>query len=397
MKVLAIARLFSGLADSALKGSWNPKGVPAFAKLIEGLHADHNINLRTVLFCRDPDDRFHEIITWHTEASGDLVLIPYKRPTRGHFRKVDRVATEIFHILISIYFFLKFRPQMVYSSFAMTLSASLFARYTNARTVLRFMGINPPHRAIADGYGNRVIAWALNAPFDMVVASEDGSDPSRIIDKLIANDTPRIIRMNGCDLPIFVEEKQLTSDSRLAVGFINRLEPNKGTLQFIEAALIAASKAPDDFIFHIVGDGSLREEVDKLEANCNFKIHGELSHTDALALISNIDICVSVNLYGNLSNSNLEAIAAGVCLVIPTFDPLNGIDISTQKFLPESIFPRFERNKLPVSLSDLLTSLNQDRERITDLKANTRSFSKNFLHSWEEVIAVDIRLIKDLI
>ena len=37
MKVLVVARLFSGLAESLSRGRWEPSGVPAIYKLLEAL------------------------------------------------------------------------------------------------------------------------------------------------------------------------------------------------------------------------------------------------------------------------------------------------------------------------------------------------------------------------
>ena len=46
------------------------------------------------------------------------------------------------------------------------------------------------------------------------------------------------------------------------------------------------------------------------------------------------DIYVSTNMYGNLSNANLEALSAGACLVLPTSEPSLPLDTVTDRLIP---------------------------------------------------------------
>ena len=49
MRILYIARLFSGLEQSVIKGKWEPSGAPTIYRLIERLDDSSSIDLKLVL------------------------------------------------------------------------------------------------------------------------------------------------------------------------------------------------------------------------------------------------------------------------------------------------------------------------------------------------------------
>ena len=52
MKILFALRLYTGLEDSMINGSWEPKGVPTIYKLLEGLDKNHDI--KVLLLHKEP-------------------------------------------------------------------------------------------------------------------------------------------------------------------------------------------------------------------------------------------------------------------------------------------------------------------------------------------------------
>ena len=56
MKILYIARIFSGLESSFINKKWNPTGVPTIYKIIEAL--DKNYNTKCIFTAKDNEERF---------------------------------------------------------------------------------------------------------------------------------------------------------------------------------------------------------------------------------------------------------------------------------------------------------------------------------------------------
>ena len=48
LRVLCLSRLFGGLKSGLAAGKWDPAGVPAIYRLLEGLAADRDVELLTV-------------------------------------------------------------------------------------------------------------------------------------------------------------------------------------------------------------------------------------------------------------------------------------------------------------------------------------------------------------
>lgn len=404
MKVLVLGRMFSGLADGLSEGRWDPRGVPAFYKLVEGLKADSDVTVRTVLFCKDPDPRFTSVTRHEFEATGPIEIVPWRAPTLGYVRKLDRLVTESDHIIRVLLLAAKGRADVIYATYALVFSVAIVARFSSARVVLRLMGIFPQHREMATGR-HRLLGWALRAPFRTVVCTEDGSDPSEVLPSLLNPRTTLNVRLNGCDVDVGAEKARPSKEKeRLKVLFLGRLEPYKGADAFIEAALIAEKLRPFDLEFEVIGDGRLRESLEAraLEGQSaehtkpNIRFHGALPHDAVADRLRQSDVYVSVNLHGNLSNANLEALAAGCAMVLPAPDPAIPIDLSTMRMIPETAARRYDRDEIVTSLASVLAELAADRQGVQEMKAASRKTAKALIGSWTERINADIENLKGL-
>lgn len=100
------------------------------------------------------------------------------------------------------------------------------------------------------------------------------------------------------------------------VGMVGRLEPVKGPGYFIEAAQIVFASLPATEFF-VVGDGSMRAELEKLvlEHGLNHKIIFTGWLEDTAGLIKTLDLLVLPSLNEAVGRSLLEAQAAGVPVV----------------------------------------------------------------------------------
>ena len=395
MRVLVLGRLFSGLKTGLANGRWAPRGVPAFYKLVEGLQAAPNCAVLTVLAAKEDDLKFTRDSMLDLEHAGRVAILGWRRPTRGYLRRVDMLVTETIQLLRTTWHAMQFGPDVIYATYAMLFPAAILSRFMRKAVVLRLMGIFPHQRAINERrfWLHR---WALRSPFKAVVCTEDGSDPGALLPRLLNPTTELVLRINGCDTAVGQAKRFI--DKRLTILFIGRLEPYKGCDYFVDAALTCLVSARKPVRFVIIGDGPMRvmleKKINEAGAAEAIELVGAIAHDEVMRYLLASDIYVSVNLNGNLSNANLEALAAGICLVIPTSDPLIPIDTVTDKLLPENVVVRYDRRHPTGALSATLTDLIENPSRVAAYQDAARKCARQLLKTWSERIEDDIALLR---
>jgi glycosyltransferase involved in cell wall biosynthesis len=404
-RVLVLSRLFSGLKAGLSSGQWKPRGVPAFYHLLEGLAEDPDMELLTVFTAKDNDERFRRVNRRTIEPIGDTVVLPRRAWLGPRFGWMNTLLTEIEQTIRIVYLLFRYRPDLIYASYANIVQAGLLARFTTVPVVLRLLGVVPQHRDVRTGRWP-VYRWLLRSPFRYVVSTEDGSDPAAILPDLLHELTPWSVRVNGCDAaPLGAQEKDsfLKADGwgeRPLIAFLGRLEKEKGCLVFIDAVLDLLQHMPDAADIVVVGDGPLRTQMEaSVEAkgqSARVRFTGALPHREAYRHVAAADIYVSTNMYGNLSNANLEAIAVGVCVVLPTSDPAIPLDTSTDRLITDDVALRYDRNRLPDSMCEALTKLLNSPREIEERRAQTRALSKTLIRPWSESVVEDISALKSL-
>ena len=404
MRVLFLARLFAGLKSGLAKGQWEPGGVPAIYRLIEGLADDRDVDLLTVFSVKEPDPRFPKPVRRDMPVIGETLILPFGTPFGARARRANAAWNEASQTARMLRLAARFKPDIVYANYTNILPAALLARL-GYPVVLRLMGVQSHHRDIAAG-SVPFFRWQMQSPFAHVVCTEDGSDPAALIPKLVRASTPWTVRLNGCDAKALPEDEVRTFRTETGLGtrpvvlFLGRLEAYKGAVEFIEAAITMLRTIPDGADVVVVGDGPLRGEM---EARVNMaglaeriRFAGAQPHARVNLYLNAADVYVSTNMYGNLSNANLEAVAAGACLVLPTSDPSLPLDTVTDRLIPPETAERYDRNALPGSLADALCRLVQSPGEIAARRAQTRALAQKIIRPWSEVVATDIALLKSV-
>ncbi len=405
MRVLFLARLFSGLKQGLAEGKWEPAGVPAICRLLEGLNKDPEVDLLSVFSLKEPDERFRRVTRNSIAPLGETVILPYRGRFGGRLRPLGTASTEIEQTARILALAARFRPHIVYATYANIQAAGLLAR-CGGKVVLRFMGVVPHHREIAGGAAP-LFRWQLRAPFSHVVSTEDGSDPAAILPRLLREGTPWTVRLNGCDAaPLAGAEAnafraEIGLGTRPVIAFLGRLQPYKGCLEFIDAVVALLGRNPDCADIVVVGDGPMQAEMESRvrSANQTARVHfvGSQPHERAYRYLGAADIYVSTNMYGNLSNANLEAIAAGACLVLPTSDRAVPIDTETDRLIPNDAAKRYDREGLPGSLTEALAELVGSPGEFARRKTRTAALAGRLIRPWAKSVETDIKLLKSIV
>ena len=400
---MVMARLFSGLADGLAEEAWRPHGVPAIYRLLEALAAREDVELLTVFANKDENGgRFTRGKTYDMPPLGRVVILPWAPCNWLAALGLDGKLREAGHLLRCLWLWLRFRPHLVYATNANFPVAALFARLGLSRVVLRLLGLHPDQYRIAESKGG-LQRWLYRAPFDHVVCSLDGSGVDYYLPRLIAPEVPRSVLLNGVD-PQLADAQAVTRIAQShgeggppVVLFIGRLEWNKGCREFVEGVLDVISRRPGSLRAVLVGDGSLRHElvsrITEAGAGDAVRLVGSVPHGEVAAWLGRADIYASLNHLGNLSNANLEAIAAGKCMIILDSDPQTHTDMETTRLIPDDAALRMGREDMAGNLARVLESLLDEPGKIESYATAAERLGKELLQSWHQRIETEVDLI----
>ena len=123
------------------------------------------------------------------------------------------------------------------------------------------------------------------------------------------------------------------------------------------------------------------------------RLVGSVPHEEVAAWLQRADVYVSLNHLGNLSNANLEAIAAGTCMIILDADPMTHTDTETTRLIPDDAVLRIDRENMAENLALALESLLDAPERITSYAAAAERLGKELLQPWDRRIEKEVDLI----
>jgi glycosyltransferase involved in cell wall biosynthesis len=406
MKILYCVRLFSGLQKSVEDESWRPTGVPTIYRMMERLARDRH-DASIMLTCKDGN------VTWRGTRNTAVTLTGLGAPVNVLAgvrrwtwlpRRVRGPVREFAHALAVRRTYRRERPDIVYLDHANIFVAGFLALTTRARIVLRIMGVYPVMRDALTGTSLRcrLLRWCYRRRYALVVCTQDGSGVERWLEDALHVDVPRIALLNGIDQDKAAADTGVEDmpDDATVVMFLGKLEPEKGALAFIDAFMEARRRATGRLFALIVGTGSdaaaIRHRIETDDASASVRMLDRLPHAAVLALLERVDIYVSLNRLGNLSNANLEALAAGCCMVFPAVQPDLGIDVATDRLIPANAALRISCADDTAGLADSIVALAGDPARRARMGAAAKQAGATMLTDWDTRIDAEIALLTGL-
>lgn len=413
MKLLYIGRIFSGLESSVLSEEWAPTGVPTICKIIEGLDRTSH-ELEIILIDRGVSENFTR--NWKQRQpkkiklkglNATVLVVP--NGEEGNFLP-GRFGAKFdeFKQIKTVYNFMKkFDPDLVYVDRSNVLAAAMSARHFSKPTLLRIMGIYPSMWEVLKGGSlmAKLERWAFRSPFASVICTQDGTGGEAWMNAALVSSTPRTMMLNGFqpaakskdNLPA---ELKALPDDKTIVMFVGRLEHIKGWREFVNGVLQVKPELRKKLHALVIGTGSGKTElesiVSKNGAEDMFTLIDRIPHLQMQTARKNAHIYVSLNKLGNLSNSNLECFADGMCVIMPNSDPDRGVDTATDKLIPEAAAIRIDRNDLEQQLAKALEKLLEHPEKISKIAANMKKAAKGVLQPWDDRVAGEIELLEAL-
>lgn len=401
-KTLFILRCYSGFENSIIKNSWSPHGATTIAKLLTYIQKNKSNN---ILFISKSNNYKLNKINNKKLYLKNLTIPIYLIRTRLRYlnnTKFGKLYREFYNNIYIIYYFYKLKPKVIYIDHANIYIGAFICRFFKVKTVVRLMGIKEDMRNCITGSSlfNKLLRWSYNSPFSMVIATQDGAGAEIWMDKVLRKSVPRKTILNGVDQisnSIDFNWKHNLPKNKNIITFIGRLENDKAPDNFVEALIKIQEDYPNKCHGVIIGSGSMKKQllkrIHETKIDKSITFFHNLNNIEIFELLTLSTVYVSLNRYGNLSNSNIEAMFAGKAMIIPSSQEHIGIDIYTDSIIHENAVIRINNSDSVEELSKAIIYLIKNPQVRKKLEKNILIEANKFIKSWDERMMWEYKLL----
>ena len=391
-KTLFILRCYSGFENSIIKRKWSPHGATTIAKLLTYIQKSKSNNI--LLISKSNNYELNKINNKKLFLKNLNIPIFLIKANLIYLNntKIGKLYREIYNNIFIIYYLYKLKPKIIYIDHANIYIGAFICRFFKVKTVVRLMGIKDDMRNCLKGSSlfNKLLRWSYNSPFSMVIATQDGAGAEIWMGKALRKSVPRKTILNGVDKIShsldFNLEHNLPKNKNI-ITFIGRLENDKAPDKFIESFIKIEKYYPNKCHGLIIGSGSMKEQLLKRihEARIGkcITFFADLNNIEIFELLRISKIYVSLNRNGNLSNSNIEVMAAGKAMIMPSSQKHLGIDLYTDLIIHESAVLRINNSDSVDELSNAVIYLAKNPQVRKKLEKNILIEARKFIKTWD--------------
>ena len=405
MNILFVTRLYSGFENSLYKKDWKPEGVPTVYNLFNRLSVNHNLSI--IFTAKDSGATYSS--NWKETKDKNIKLKNFRADitvlcgTKYFFnfipRKIAMVMRDIRQLSKIFMYVKKLKPDLIYCDSANVVIAFLLTKiFPQKPIVVRVLGVCSFWRSITNSKRivHRIYKYAFRGKFSAVIGTQDGSGIEYWFRDTLLRTVPRYVLLNGVDKAPNI--KKLNKKIK-TILFVGRLEEYKGIFNFLNAIIQILKEEKYELNIVIIGDGTLYKRAVGLCKESGFlnrfQFLKSIPHNQVLKHHKQSDIYVSANTDGNLINTNLEAISANACMIIPKPQYDRFIDIETFKLLGDAV-NYYEVNNIKDLKSKILFLL-ENPNKINEYKNKLSSYKLKFIRTWNERINEEEDILKNIV
>ena len=395
-----VTRMFSGLFETFQEEKWKPSGIPAITNLVERISKLWRVTW--IISCKNATE------TSIVNANSNQIKVKNFRmnlvrfPNSIRSGKANSILSDILTISRCYRLSSNVDNKIFYFDRSNIVSAAFVKLFLRVPVVVRILGIYPDQKALATRFKSKLFSpltfLAYKVKYDLVICSQDGSGGEYYIAKLFSGKTPKKLLLNGVEK--ISSHREVIKDERISLLFVGKLIQDKGIVELIDAITALKEKGK---IFHlkIVGKGVLlRRIVDTINARHlqNYvEVVGSVEHNKMNQYYADTDVYISLNKLGNLSNSVLEAMSAGKCIIMLNKDSNTSTDEYTEEIIPVDNVIRVDRSNIVSDLIENLSNLCDNPIKVNEYSERMRKFTDSFLWSWDARIGYEIELLRKVV
>ncbi len=406
MNILMVLRLYSHLVPMMEQEEWKPLGMPAVCKLLEGIsrwgicadvvliektyHAE-NRQPRIKEFQNLPGIRFH-IVPLAAPIGGRIAQL---KNSWKQFGYVFRLFTKKHHgIFYCDRAHMSFGAVMAWCGYKVVLRLHGAANLPNLVTIL-VKRMLPSLRLASFG-----------APFALIVGSRDGSAYDQYVTGRFHPNTPFFLKLNGVDPfkataeEIAAIKTELQLEENVPVILMSgRMDADKYPLEFLESIRElnqSGRKCCGVFVGGGAMEDQLREYVQEHGLQKMVRFCGQVEHKKMQAYLGACNIYVSLSLYANSTNTVLEAMRAGKCILTFGYCQKTGRDEQNLSKDHQRALVLIDRKNVQNELTAALTNLLDHPEIVRQKEEEVRLLAEKELQTWDERINWEIDQMRDI-
>ena len=402
MKYVLITRMYTGLFESIKEYEWNPTGIPTITNLVERLATNGKL-LFWFILCKNKAESLVvqnklSRLTFKNENHIKAIIIPYKHIVNSE--KVNSFVNNIYAFCYIVKVAGGLGSKICYFDRSNIILAGLIKTIFRSFTVIRILGVYPNQKKLAVSSKSKLLHpltfLSYKIKHDLAICTQDGSGVEYYAEKLLNKRTKINLLINGIEK----DQNCLKINNRPAIIsflFVGKIIKDKGILELIEVFSMLRQNR-NDFKLKVVGKGELSKTVVDLIKKLNLEgvvqMIGSVDRRTIHQLHNNSDVYISLNKLGNLSNTVLEAMAAGKCIVMLGKDEKEHTDISTEKLVPDNAVIRINRSNIVKDLNQKIEDLLDHPEEISIYSNRMKTFASRILWTWDERINSEIEFIE---
>jgi len=242
---------------------------------------------------------------------------------------------------------------------------------------------------------------SLIMPFDLLIITNDGTKGNEVTSKLgLPNEIIRFwmngVNKNRCsnmrDIAELKGELRIPDNFKVILS-VGRLD-NWKRVDRIIAAMPDIIKKYEKVMCLIVGDGpymnKLKEQVRRAHIERNVRFVGAVLHNEVEKYMKVADVFISFQDISNLTNSLLEAMVCGKCIVTLDEESIRNLIKNKETGI---LIAQEDLKKLPHVTVDLLRNDSLRKH----LGENAKKYALEHLWSWNERITREVNEVESLV
>jgi len=395
MKLLFITNLYSGLKKSFQNKEWLPEGMPAIYKLLEFLSAN-KIIFNYIFF--DSKENSYKEIKFDTFPGCNFSIInskdtnSYLKITDQYFNNRNKFNLLTTNININNY-------DIIYLDRANVGLIPFIKKEFRGKIILRLHGVLNYYQLFSSSLKFKLINWFLLYSFkrkiDCIIGTKDGSSINLFLENFLHPQTKYFTLLNGVDL--YEKLPVIHKDNTITYLVIGRLENDKGILDIVNVFEKLNLEFTNSIKLIIIGEGSLKEKIyNRIGHFENIEMYNSIPHKKIKDIYDKVDVVISLNLIGNISNVILEAISFNKAIITLKEDKSNFYDIESNDFLKSNVM-YVDRSNIKSDLYKIISNNKQNVNSINKYKELVEKNLRPLLLSWDSRIKNEVDIIKSIL
>lgn len=240
--------------------------------------------------------------------------------------------------------------------------------------------------SLEEAYYKTIESKAIEFANQLIILSDSFRQP---LMQLGAKQEKMTTVLTGIDYPEKYDVKNSLAQNKIVITCVARLGPRKGHKVLFDALSQMERKYTENIKVLIVGDGEMRDALEKQVASLNLSMVEFLGERDDVPnILSKTDIFVLPTLNDSLPISIIEAMHSGACVISTTS---GGIPELVHHEKTGILVDVGDVNKLKQALKFVIEN-QKDREQLGE---NARNFAKKYL-TRETMVAHIEKIYKDI-